>query len=79
MAELIKDNISVAEASELLGVSEKTIQNMCKDGRLAFYRFGNRGAYRIIKESLAEFINRSETPSGFTNTNDLIKGENENE
>lgn len=73
----MKDTLTVQEAAEILKVTPRTIYNYCNDGLLGFYRFGSNGRVLIIKESLEEFIRRSEQKAGFTNKNFTLNEEKE--
>lgn len=46
---------SVAEAAEMLGVSERTVYNLTKSGRLPHKKIGTRILYSI--DGLRRFVN----------------------
>ena len=48
------DFLSINQIAERLSVSEGTVRNEIRAGRLSAYRF--RGAYRVAQEDLAEYI-----------------------
>tara|TARA_B100000029_G_C17502615_1_gene933196 strand:+ start:789 stop:1076 length:288 start_codon:yes stop_codon:yes gene_type:complete len=49
---------SAAQAAELLGVSEKTVRTLIKDGQLKSLRVGSRLLIRA--KSLSDFLDQSE-------------------
>jgi excisionase family DNA binding protein len=46
--------LSTAEAAEILGVSEDTVQRMCQRGELRAYRVGR--AWKIRREDLDAYL-----------------------
>lgn len=49
--------MTIKQAAERLNVSEKTVRNLIKSGRLGHHRIGaGRGVIRISEQSLAEHL-----------------------
>ncbi len=50
--------MGVKEASETLGIGQKTLMKHIKDGALPATRFGERGRYIISKETIDKILRR---------------------
>jgi excisionase family DNA binding protein len=50
MAATMEDSLSTVEVAEQIGVSESTVRNMIRDGRLRAFRpsGAKRGQYRVL-------------------------------
>lgn len=59
-----RDLLGAAEVAEYLGVGEVTVYRWCRDGSLPCMKLGK--AWRIRRESLLEFLERSERPATLT-------------
>lgn len=51
------------DVAQRLGVSERTVHNMCADGRLPHTKVGRQ--YRISEQNLDDFTNGEQTVTGF--------------
>ena len=59
MAKTRRRTITTAEASELIGKSERTVQLLCQNGTLEAEKSGN--AWTIYKQSVNEYIRHENT------------------
>lgn len=51
--------MSVADAAEYVGVSERTIRDLVRDGQLTHYRIGRgRGFVRFRRSEIDEYLAR---------------------
>ena len=53
---------TVAEISELLTVSDRTVRNFIESGDLTAYRFGRE--YKVKETDLKQFIDKSKVVTG---------------
>lgn len=51
---------STVEVARILGVTTATVRNMVEDGRLAAFRTGEGGQYRVWPDALARFVREHE-------------------
>jgi excisionase family DNA binding protein len=49
---------SIPYAAALLGISTRTVRRNIRSGALSAVRIGNRGAYRIPRTSLTDFLHQ---------------------
>ena len=59
MAKTRRRTITTAEASELIGKSERTVQLLCQTGALEAVKEGN--SWTIFKQSVNEYIRHENT------------------
>src|ERR687889_1988550 len=55
-----KELLAAADVAELVGVKETTVYRWCKEGKLPCLKVGKH--WRIRREALEDFLNRSERP-----------------
>jgi excisionase family DNA binding protein len=55
-----KPEISTVEAARLIGVSVPTVRELCERGVLPGWRVGRN--YKLSKQAVDEFLNRSARP-----------------
>ncbi len=62
--EMSRDNqlIGLSEVSRMLGVNRATVANWLRQGRIPAFQYGERGIYRLRREDVLSFIERSRLP-----------------
>ena len=73
----MSETMNSKEVAEYLGVSEKTVNNYCKQGLLTFYRLGGRGRYNIYRNSVEKLVESSKKEATFNNPNYTLNKEKE--
>jgi excisionase family DNA binding protein len=63
MPPLTTSEVTAGTAARILGVSPRTIENMCEEGKLRARRIGERGWWRIDYASVIEVLNASRNPA----------------
>lgn len=60
----LKEGMSTREVAEILGVSERTVRNICKSKQLTHYKVGTKIV--VLPEDLTNYINslKIETEEG---------------
>lgn len=48
-------DMTTAQAADLLGLSTKTVERLCRDGQIRARRTSKQGRYRIGREALREY------------------------
>jgi len=51
----LNEGMSTKEVSEIIGVSERTVRNICKDKKLTHYKIGKKIV--VLPEDLKIYIN----------------------
>ena len=54
--------IGLSEVSRMLGVNRATVANWLRQGRIPAFQYGERGIYRLRREDVLSFIERSRLP-----------------
>jgi len=54
--------IGLSEVSRMLGVNRATVANWLRQGRIPAFQYGERGIYRLRREDVLTFIERSRLP-----------------
>ena len=54
--------IGLSEVSKMLGVNRATVANWLRQGRIPAFQYGERGIYRLRREDVLSFIERSRLP-----------------
>jgi excisionase family DNA binding protein len=57
--------VSASEAAKMLGISDRTLYSIAKQGKLATVRIGSRVCYRVetLREWLASLEHRRDLPA----------------
>ena len=54
--------IGLTEVSRMLGVNRATVANWLRQGRIPALQYGERGIYRLRRDDVLSFIERSRLP-----------------